>query len=55
MIVIIMSLKGKDQSNPGVSCKDLKNKYQYNSGYYWINFFGTSYKVYCDMDTDGGK
>ena len=42
------------ERRPEVSCKTIKEKYDYAlSGMYWINLFPAT-QVYCDMDTDGG-
>ena len=43
------------QSNPGTSCKSIKEQYGYSasSGLYWIDLQPAT-QVYCDMDTDGG-
>lgn len=48
---------GKNSNNPGMSCSDIKkwgdDKAQ--SGEYWIEIHSKGiFKVYCDMETDGG-
>jgi hypothetical protein len=44
-------------NNPALSCTDIK-KWGHEaakSGQYWIKIFGKGmFKVYCDMETDGG-
>ncbi|XP_044168624.1 uncharacterized protein LOC122952908 [Acropora millepora] len=49
--------KGSSPDFPGVSCKDIrKSTNAQNNGEYWIDpkRTGHSFKVYCDMTTDGG-
>lgn len=43
------------QSNPGFSCKSIKEQYGNSalSGLYWVDLSPAA-QVYCDMDTDGG-
>lgn len=48
---------GTSMSNPAVSCADIKKwgSDAAGSGHYWINIIGKGlFKVYCDMETDGG-
>ena len=50
--------KGSHPDYPGISCKDiLDNSNIHENGEYWIDpeGKGKSFKVYCDMTTDGGK
>ena len=49
---------GHSAANPGKSCKDiLESKDSEGDGEYWIDLEGKGnpLKVYCDMNTDGGK
>jgi FlaG/FlaF family flagellin (archaellin) len=43
-----------NETNPGLSCLDLKNKGINSNGVYWISVGGNKFQVYCDMTTDGG-
>jgi hypothetical protein len=47
-----------NETNPGLSCLDLKNKGVNSNGVYWIDVDGvgsrTPFRVFCDMSTDGG-
>jgi hypothetical protein len=42
------------KSNPGNSCLDLFNAGRVFDGIYWISVDDSTFKVYCDMTTDGG-
>lgn len=47
-----------NETNPGASCLDLRNKGVNTNGIYWIDVDGTGaqvkFRVYCDMTSDGG-
>ncbi|XP_013393283.1 uncharacterized protein LOC106161004 [Lingula anatina] len=46
---------GDSESNPGANCTDiLQAQPEAVSGVYWISTQDQTFKVFCDMDTDGG-
>ena len=48
--------EGMELVNPAISCMKIKTDYQSaKSGHYWVHLKTDSVRVFCDMETDGGK
>ena len=46
---------GEIADNPATSCKDLYDKHDASSGYYWIGEIGSAVRVYCNMSLTCGN
>ena len=58
VLLFFAAIKGLYSNQPGHSCKDIRDSGDSKGdGEYWIDpeKGGHSFKVYCDMTTDGGK
>jgi hypothetical protein len=55
LLVVSSPTIGTSTSNPGRSCKQIKDAFPSSqSGFYYINPGGSTIQVYCDMWRDGG-